>query len=231
MFSRFGTPSVLKTDNGAPFNGKEFSIFAQKYGFKHSKITPLWPEANGEAERFVRSLNKFVHTCQAEHSEWKEQLPNFLYLYRATPHSSTKLSPHEALTGRKMKTSFPEIIHQRNKPLQTIEDNDLSAKERQKYHADKKRSNLDHKIQKGDTVLVHQQKQNKLTPPYNPAPYIVTDVRGSMVTAAKGGHSITRNSSFFKTVPAQDSLSQLAYPEAESRHRSHSHPDELDTPV
>ncbi|GFO11777.1 Pol polyprotein [Plakobranchus ocellatus] len=147
MFSRFGTPSVLKTDNGPPFNGKEFSIFAQKYGFKHRKITPLWPEANGEAETFVRSLNKFIHTCQAEHSEWKEQLPNFLYQYRATPHSSTRLSPHEALTGKKMKTSLPEIIHQRNKPLQTIEDNDLSAKGRQKYHADKKRSNLDHKIQ------------------------------------------------------------------------------------
>ncbi|GFO23875.1 30S ribosomal protein s2 [Plakobranchus ocellatus] len=130
-----------------------------------------------------------------------------------------------------MKTSLPEIIHQRNKPLQTIEDNDLSAKERQKYHADKKRSNLDHKIQEGDTVLVRQQKQNKLTPPYNPAPYIVTDVRGSMVTEAKGGHSITRNSSLFKTVLAQDSLSQLAYPEVESRHRSLCHPDELDTPV
>ncbi|GFN80903.1 transposon ty3-g Gag-Pol polyprotein [Plakobranchus ocellatus] len=130
-----------------------------------------------------------------------------------------------------MKTLLREIIHQRNKPLQTIEDNDLSAKERQKYHADKKHSNLDHKIQGGDTVLVRQQKQNKLTPPYNPAPYIVTYVRESMVTAAKGGHSITRNSSFFKTVPTQDSLSQLAYPEAESRHRSHSYPDELDTPV
>ncbi|GFO41406.1 30S ribosomal protein s2 [Plakobranchus ocellatus] len=130
-----------------------------------------------------------------------------------------------------MKTSLPEIIHQRNKPLQTTEDNDLSAKEKQKYHADKKRSNLDHKIQEGDTVLVRQQKQNKLTLPYNPAPYIVTDVKESMVTAAKGGHSITRNSSFFNTVSAQDSLSQLAYPEAESRHRSHSHPDELDTPV
>ncbi|GFO43620.1 transposon ty3-g Gag-Pol polyprotein [Plakobranchus ocellatus] len=128
-----------------------------------------------------------------------------------------------------MKTSLPEIIHQRKNPQQTIEDNDLSAKERQKYHADKKHSNLDHKIQEGDTVLVRQQEQTDTT--FQPAPYIVTDVKGSMVTAAKGGHSITRNSSFFKTVPEQDSLSQLAYPEAESRHRSHSHSDELDTLV
>ena len=102
MFSRFGTPSVLKIDNGAPFNSGEFAAFAKKLGFKHLKITPLWPEANGEAERFVRTLNKFVHACQAEHSDWKVELQNFLCQYRATPHTSTKSSPHEALTGRQM---------------------------------------------------------------------------------------------------------------------------------
>ncbi|XP_005097069.1 uncharacterized protein K02A2.6-like [Aplysia californica] len=100
MFSRFGTPSVLKTDNGAPFNSGEFAAFAKKLGFKHRKITPLWPEANGEAERFVRTLNKFVHACQAEHSDWKVELQNFFCQYRAAPHTSTKISPHKALTSR-----------------------------------------------------------------------------------------------------------------------------------
>ena len=109
MFSRFGTPSVLKTDNGAPFNSGEFAAFAKKLGFKHRKITPLWPEANGEAERFVRTLNKFVHTCQAEHSDWRVELQDLLCQYRATPHTSTKISPHEALTGRQMRTALPEL--------------------------------------------------------------------------------------------------------------------------
>ena len=107
MFSRFGTPSVFKIDNGAPFNSGEFAAFVKKLGFKHRKITPLWPEANGEAERFVRTLNKFVDACQAQHSAWKVELQNFLCQYRATPHTSTKISPHEALTGRQMRTALP----------------------------------------------------------------------------------------------------------------------------
>ena len=39
--------SVVKSDNGPPFNGYEFAQFADYLGFKHSKVTPLWPEVNG----------------------------------------------------------------------------------------------------------------------------------------------------------------------------------------
>ncbi|GFN77286.1 transposon ty3-g Gag-Pol polyprotein [Plakobranchus ocellatus] len=110
IFARFGTPNILKSDNGSPFNREEFASFAKKLGFHHRKITPLWPKANGEAERSVRSLDKFVHTCKAERSNRKQELPNFLRQYRATPHSSTKISPHEALTVRKMRTTLPELV-------------------------------------------------------------------------------------------------------------------------
>ncbi|GFR84457.1 polyprotein [Elysia marginata] len=214
IFARFGTPSILKSDNGAPFNGEYFASFARKLGFTHRKITPLWPEANGEAERFVRLLNKFVHTCESESLNWKQKLPDFLRQYRATPHSSTKISPHEALTARKMKTSLPEIIslHQGCKSAKNIADNDYSAKEKQKAYSDDRRNAVQHKIQMGDKVLVRQPKLNKLTPPYNPVPYIVTDVKGSMITAANAGHTITRNSSFFKIIRSQDSPSQHLMP-------------------
>ncbi|GFR77832.1 Pol polyprotein [Elysia marginata] len=109
IFARFGTPIVLKSDNGTPFKGTEFAAFAKKLRFHHRKITPHWPEANGEAERFVRTVNKFIHACEPENLSWKEELSNFLRQFRSTPHASTRVSPHEALTGRKMKTSLPEI--------------------------------------------------------------------------------------------------------------------------
>lgn len=52
----------------------------------------------------------------------------------------------------------------------------------------------------GDKVLYQQPKRNKLTTPYNIKPYAVAKVNGSMVTATRDGHSITRNSSFFKKI-------------------------------
>ena len=51
IFARQGVPDILKSDNGLPFNGHEFEDFPNYLGFKHRRITPYWPRANGEAER------------------------------------------------------------------------------------------------------------------------------------------------------------------------------------
>ena len=40
IFSTFGIPQVLRTDNGPPFNSEEFANFAQYMGFTHRKIMP-----------------------------------------------------------------------------------------------------------------------------------------------------------------------------------------------
>lgn len=66
MFSLFGIPEELKTDNGPPFQSFEFRQFAEQLGFKHHRITPLWPKANGEAERFMRTLGKAIRTAHIE---------------------------------------------------------------------------------------------------------------------------------------------------------------------
>lgn len=55
VFSEFGVPEVVKSDNGPSLNSKEFASFAHNLGFKHRKVTPKWARANGEVERFVRT--------------------------------------------------------------------------------------------------------------------------------------------------------------------------------
>ncbi|XP_028416022.1 uncharacterized protein K02A2.6-like [Dendronephthya gigantea] len=52
IFATHGIPDVMKSDNGPPFSGHEFAKYAKEKGFQHRRITPLWPAANGEAERF-----------------------------------------------------------------------------------------------------------------------------------------------------------------------------------
>ena len=63
IFSRQGIPEILKSDNGPPFNGEEFENFANHLGFKQRKITPYWPRANGEAERFMKTIEKAIRAA------------------------------------------------------------------------------------------------------------------------------------------------------------------------
>ena len=93
IFSIFGIPDELKTDNGPPFQGSEFANFAKHMGFKHRKVTPLWPRANGECERFMRNLGKVVQGARTENKPWKQELHKFLRNYLATPHSTIGKSP------------------------------------------------------------------------------------------------------------------------------------------
>ena len=198
IFARQGFPSVIKTDNGPPFQSHEFHDFAEQSGFQHRKITPLWPEANGEAERFMKTLNKFVRATTTEDQNWRTQLPNFLRQYRATPHSSTNISPFEALNGRKMNIGLPAAPKKNPTHNSSLTRNDAISKKKMKEYADKRRGTKPSLIKPGDSVLVRQHKTNKLTPPYDPHPYTVVRKSGSMVTAERGGRHITRNSSFFK---------------------------------
>ena len=73
LFATFGTPKIVRSDNGPPFNGEEFAKFAHALGFKHRKVTPLWPRANGEVERFVKTLKKCLKAAKVEGRNWRKE--------------------------------------------------------------------------------------------------------------------------------------------------------------
>ena len=52
IFSEYGTPKTLKSDNGPPMNSHAFKQFADYLGFRHRKIIPKHPKV----ERFNRTL-------------------------------------------------------------------------------------------------------------------------------------------------------------------------------
>ena len=63
IFARQGIPNVVRTDNGPPFNSEDFQKFATHFGFTHRRITLMWPRANGEAKRLMRTLEKAIRTA------------------------------------------------------------------------------------------------------------------------------------------------------------------------
>ena len=57
IFAAYGVPEVVKTDNGPSFNEHKFAQLADYLGFVFRKVTPLWPEANGEVVVFWKGTS------------------------------------------------------------------------------------------------------------------------------------------------------------------------------
>ena len=74
MFATHGLPLSITSDNGPQFISETVEQYFVDNGVEHRKITPLWPQANGEVERQNRSLLKRMKIAQAE--ERSANLPN-----------------------------------------------------------------------------------------------------------------------------------------------------------
>ena len=98
---------------------------------------------------------------------------------------TTGFAPAELLFHRKIQTKLPQpqfVTIPSDVSAQMIE-NDAKAKVKMKAHADKRAQTSKMKV--GDLVLVRQRKQNKLSTWYNPYPFFVTRIKGTMVTARR----------------------------------------------
>ena len=211
IFSSYGIPLQLKSDNGAPFNSEMFSNYCKFMGIEHHTVTPLHPRANGLVENFNRMINKVIRTSTIERKCWKQELFKFLRNYRATPHVTTGKCPADLLfQTRTYRVRLPEFSTFQ-KDDRELRERDAKKKSKAKHHADKKRYVKTSNIQVGDAVLVRNEKKGKVEPKYDPRPYTVVVKKGTMVTASRDNprHLITRNTSFFKRLKTYGNNNKL----------------------
>ena len=210
VFARHGLPDTIKSDNGSPFQSKDVKDYLTTQGIHHHRVTPLWPQANGKVEGFMKPMGKAIRAAWAESRDWQRELFAFLMNYRTTPHLSTGVAPTEMLYKRVIRSTVPSFSQA---PANTAAERVLKGKAKSKQYVDARRHTRKSTIKEGDTVLVKQKKKNKYTTMFRPQPYKVINVRYSRVTAQRGDHVITRNISHFKkfsgayreTVPTPES--------------------------
>ena len=113
------------------------------------------------------NLEKCVLTAVVEGKNWKQELYKFFRQYRATPHTTTNVSPSEALNDRKLKITLPEVSPAQARQLtlqetrKTMAERDAEQKSKIKAYADLKLGIKPSDIKPGDTVLVRQPKKSK----------------------------------------------------------------------
>ena len=103
LFSRFGVPQEILSDNG-PLTGSLMKELFQLLDITHIKTTPYRPQTNGMLERWHRTLKTMLSklTDQGQ-KDWDKWLPFVLFASRDSPHAATGFSPFELLFGREVR--------------------------------------------------------------------------------------------------------------------------------
>ena len=133
IFARYGVPATLMTDEGTQFTSASFQRFSRAWNFVHDSSSPHFHQANGAAERAVRTAKEIL-----------EQDDPLLALltYRSTPIPELGASPAELAFGRRIRTTLPILPRQLDSPVISKEDfkrRDTALKTRQKRNHDSRR--------------------------------------------------------------------------------------------
>ena len=180
VFSEFGVPDVVRTDNAPPLQQQRVCVICRRPRVQASKkVTHKWPRV----EKFVRTVEKVIKTARLEHKKYKQEMNKLLRNYLATPLSTTRVAPATELFGRPMKTKLPEVTIPCSDPV--IRERDRTVKAKNKKQADNKRYlKPPSTTAEGDTVLFKRDDtKKKSVTPYDPRPRTVVEKKGCMVTA------------------------------------------------
>lgn len=110
--SYFGTPVRLITDKGSSFTSGAFKDFITSHGIKHVVNAVATPRANGQVERFNRTILDALSTSShgKDEKSWDEYVSDVQLGLNTTTHKTTKKTPSELLFGLNIKCRSEGIL-------------------------------------------------------------------------------------------------------------------------
>jgi len=145
VFSRFGIPRELRTDNGGCYDSKEFWKFAETNGMRLVTSSPRYPQSIGMAERAVKVVKGLWRKANDRDSS--------IFAYRTTPLKS-RYSPSKLMFGRPIRSTL-RVPYFVDMDYNDFEDKDMSNHDVVKSKWDTKyRARPLPKLEPGDQVWV-----------------------------------------------------------------------------
>lgn len=128
LFSMFGLPLQLCTDNGPQFTSEEMASFIKRNGIWHMRVTPYHPASNGLAERVVRTVMEGIKAMMGDCKSVEGSLLKFMFNYRSNPHSSTRKTPAEMLMGRNIRSKLHLLLPDKEIAMESRQDREMTGK-------------------------------------------------------------------------------------------------------
>ena len=110
IFSRFGIPEQLHSDQGTQFESELMKELCLIWGLNKTHMTPYRPQGNGVVERNNRTIGDLLRVLLigGQQTDWDLLLPEIMAVFRATPHTATKETPNYMFMGRENR--LPDLL-------------------------------------------------------------------------------------------------------------------------
>ena len=99
MCCSFGAPKLVRCDNGTEFCNAVVKALFDAFGVTVAHRAVRHPKSQGAAERFNQTLLMLIRKILDTSDDWQLDMDLLLFYYRARPHSSTGMSPMQAMHG------------------------------------------------------------------------------------------------------------------------------------
>ena len=103
IFSEYGWPDTLVSDNGPCYTAEMFTNLMKEYAVNHITSSPHYPQSNGLAEKYVQIVKNLFYKVKEEGVD----INKYLMIYRNTPLASTSKSPMQMLQQRSARSQLP----------------------------------------------------------------------------------------------------------------------------
>ena len=147
VVARHEIPCEVISDNGPQYSSKGFWLFAKRWEFKHTTVSPLYPQANGRVEKKVQTVKNLLTKAKQDRRDPYLRLLE----YRNTPIDDAG-SPAQLLMSRRLRSIIPTT----NAQLQpkVLDPRRVKAKLRLKQEKQKHAKHLP-TLEKGDRIRIH----------------------------------------------------------------------------
>ena len=112
IFTRFGVPRAIFSDEGSHFYNKQMEQLLKKYGVTHKIATPYHPQTSGQAEISNREIKSILEkTVSQSRRDWSRQLDDALWAYRTTFKTPIRTTPFRLVYRKSCHLSKWSIRH------------------------------------------------------------------------------------------------------------------------
>ncbi|KAG1168619.1 hypothetical protein G6F70_009027 [Rhizopus microsporus] len=213
VFSNYGFPRIIQSDNGGEFVNELMQLLAENAGYDHRLISSYHPRANGVSERWVQSAVKVIKKqIEGAKADWDLYVPSTQLFLNGKVNERTKTPPFTLMFGRNM-NDFEDYSQEKDEANKEKINRELLANikrlteivfpaihERTQVITNKQKERFDasHKlitIPENSYVMVKVNlKTNKLDPDYQ-GPYKVKRITqgGSYVLEDEMGELLPKN--------------------------------------